>query len=205
MRTISIVAVLAINLFIAVRYTVLIRRGTIKPALAMWVFFSIAVGGSLTTYLFEGDFTLLDNILNSSDLLLCVYVSVIIFLFGDKSTKFNRFDRGCLVAVLVILAFWALTRRHMAANLFIQSILVIAYFPVVKRLWNSNENTESFAVWISLLLAPIFSLLSSKGTLASVYAIRAIVSTSLLLILMTRAELAARRFRGSPENRSGNS
>jgi hypothetical protein len=192
-RTLSIVAVLAINLFIAVRYTVLIRRGTIKPALAMWVFFSIAVGGSLTTYLFEGDFTLLDNILNSSDLLLCVYVSAIIFLFGDKSTKFNRFDRGCLVAVLIILAFWALTRRHMAANLFIQSILVIAYFPVVKRLWNSNENTESFAVWISLLLAPIFSLLSSKGTLASVYAIRAIVSTSLLLLLMTRAELAARK------------
>ena len=58
---------LLINLFIAVRYTVLIRRGAIKPALAMWVFFSIAVGGSLTTYLFEGDFTLLDNILNSSD------------------------------------------------------------------------------------------------------------------------------------------
>ena len=204
MRTISIAAVLIINLFIAVRYTVLIRRGTIKPALAMWVFFSIAVGGSLTTYLFDGDFTLLDNILNSSDLLLCVYVSVIIFLFGDKSTKFNRFDRGCLVAVLVILAFWALTRHHTAANLFIQTILVIAYFPVVKRLWNSNENTESFAVWISLLLAPIFSLLSSKGALASVYAIRAIVSTSLLLILMTRAELAARRVRGSPENRSGN-
>jgi hypothetical protein len=60
-------------------------------------------------------------------------------------------------------------------------------------LWSSHENTESFAVWISLLLAPVFSLLSSKGTLASVYAIRAIVSTSLLLVLMTLAEKRGRR------------
>ena len=192
MRLFSIIAVLLINLFIATRYTVLIRRGDIKPALAMWIFFSIAVGGSLTTYLFDGDYTLLDNILNSSDLLLCVYVSVIIFVYGDMSTRFTRFDRGCLIAVLVIITFWAITRKHVAANLLIQTILVIAYFPVVKRLWKSNENTESFSAWFGLLLAPVFSLLSSKGALASVYAIRAIVSTSLLLLLMARAEYAAR-------------
>jgi hypothetical protein len=194
-RLFSIVTVLLINLFIATRYTVLIRRGDIKPALAMWIFFSIAVGGSLTTYLFDGDYTLLDNILNSSDLLLCVYVSAIIFIFGDMSTRFTRFDRGCLIAVLVIMTFWALTRRHTEANILIQMILVIAYFPVVKRLWNSDENTESFAVWFGLLLAPIFSLLSSKGELAAVYAIRAIVSTSLLLALMARAEFRGRRLR----------
>ncbi len=193
MRLFSIAAVLLINLFIAVRYTVLIRRGVIKPALAMWIFFSIAVGGSLATYLYEGDFTLLDNILNSADLLLCVYVSVVIFVFGDVSTKFTRFDRGCLVAVLVILAFWALTRRHTAANLLIQTILVIAYFPVIHRLWKSDENTESFAIWVALLLAPCFSLLSSQGELATVYAVRAIVSTSVLMILMARAEIRGRR------------
>ena len=193
MRLFSITAVLLINLFIATRYTVLIRRGTIKPALAMWIFFSIAVGGSLATYLFDGDFTLLDNILNSADLLLCTYVAVIIWIFGDASTRFTRFDRGCLIAVLVILVFWVFTREHATAHLLIQTILVIAYFPVIKRLWNSEKNTESFAVWIGLLLAPVFSLLSSKGTLASVYAIRAIVSTALLMMLMARAEIRSRR------------
>ena len=192
-RVFSISAVLLIDLFIAVRYTVLIRRDRIKPALAMWIFFSIAVGGSLSTYLFDGDYTLLDNILNSSDLLLCVYVAVIIFLFGDKSTRFTRFDRGCLVGVLAILAFWVFSNRHAEAHLLIQTILVIAYFPVVKRLWNSNSNTESFAAWIGLLAAPVFSLLSSKGMLASVYAYRAIVSTALLLVLMVRAEMRGRR------------
>ncbi|MBN2072154.1 MAG: hypothetical protein JW814_11925 [Candidatus Krumholzibacteriota bacterium] len=193
MRTFSIAAVLAINLFIAVRNTVLIRRRKIKPALAMWIFFSIAVGGSLTTYLFGGNYNLLDNILNSSDLILCVYLSIVIFLLGDRSTRFTRFDTGCMIAVLVIITFWAFTRRHIAANLLIQTILVIAYFPVVRRLWNSDENTESFAVWFALLLAPVFSLLSSKGILASVYAFRAIISTSLLMALMARVELRVRR------------
>lgn len=192
MRMVSLLGVLAINVLIAVRSTVLIRRGTIRPALAMWVFFTIAVGGSLTTYLLDSEFTLLDNVLNSCDLLLCAYVALIIAVFGDKTTKFNRFDGGCLAAVVVIMIFWALTRRHASANLLIQSILVIAYFPVVGRLWRSGENTESFAVWIGLLLAPVFSLLSSKGTLAAVYAVRAIVSTSLLLLLMVRAERRSR-------------
>lgn len=193
MRLLSIVAVLAINLFIAIRYTVLIRRGSIKPALAMWIFFTIAVGGSLSTYLLNDDFTLLDNILNSSDLLLCGYVALLIILFGDTSTRFNRFDLGCLVAVLAIIVFWAFTRQHASANLLIQTILVIAYFPVIKRLWNSDENTESYAVWIGLLMAPVFSLLSSKGTLATVYAVRAIVSTALLMVLMARADFRGRR------------
>jgi hypothetical protein len=52
---------------------------------------------------------------------------------------------------------------------------------------------ESLAMWIGLLLAPIFSLSSSAGTLATVYAVRTIVRTSTLLALMTRAEWKARR------------
>lgn len=192
MHALSIAAVLAINLFIAVRNTVLIRRGAIKPSLAMWVFFTIAVAGSLATYLSEGDFTPWDNILNTADLLLCAYVAVIIRLWGDRTTGFTRFDTGCLVAVVVSLVFWGFSREHAAAHSLIQLILVIAYFPVVKRLWNSLENTESFAVWTALMLAPVFSLLSSKGTLATVYAVRAIVSTGLLMLLMARAERRGR-------------
>ena len=173
------------------RNTVLIRRRAIKPSLAMWVFFTIAVAGSLGTYLSEGDFSPWDNILNTADLLLCAYVAVIIRLWGDRSTGFTRFDTGCLVAVVVILVFWIFSRQHAAAHSLIQLILVIAYFPVVKRLWNATANTESFAVWTALMLAPVFSLLSSKGTLATVYAVRAIVSTGLLMLLMARAERRA--------------
>ncbi|MEZ4387381.1 MAG: hypothetical protein R3D98_07330 [Candidatus Krumholzibacteriia bacterium] len=189
----SIAAVLAIDLFIAIRTTVLIRRGRIRPSLAMWIFFTIAVGGSLATYLASGDHTPWDNILNTADLILCAYVAAVIAVFGDATTRFNRFDRGCLVAVIVVIAFWAVTRRHVATNLLIQTILVIAYFPVVRRLWRADANTESFAVWAGLLLAPVASLLSSQGELATIYAVRAMVSVTLLMALMARAELRARR------------
>ena len=192
MRETSIIVVVAINLFILVRYCWLIWKKRIKPALAMWVFFSIAVGGSLVTYLSSGDYSLLDNILNTSDLVLVVIVSVFVFIFGDRSTRFNRFDIGCLVAVLGIMAFWLISQHHVVSHVSIQVILVIAYFPVINRIWKSNENTESFAAWIGLFLTPCISLLSSKGILATIYSLRAIISTSILLALMVRAELKQR-------------
>ena len=189
MRETSIIIVVAINLFILVRYCWLIWKRRIKPALAMWVFFSIAVGGSLVTYLSSGDYSLLDNILNTSDFVLVVIVSVFVFIFGDRSTRFNRFDIGCLVAVLGIMAFWLISQHHVVSHVSIQVIMVIAYFPVISRIWKSNENTESFAAWIGLFLTPCISLLSSKGILATIYSLRAIISTSILLVLMVRAEL----------------
>jgi hypothetical protein len=154
----------------------------------MWFFFTIAVAMSLTTYMAEGDFSLWDNILNSTDLLLVTTVTVFIFLYGDTSTKFTRFDKFCLIAVLLITLFWFITKAHFLSHLLIQGILVIAYLPVIQRLWKSKENTEPFSVWILLMIAPLFALISSKGILAAVYSVRAIASTAILMLLMLRIE-----------------
>lgn len=182
MRTASLCGVLLINFVIGCWYIVLLRKRKISPALAMWVFFAIATVGSLMTYLAQGDFTLRDNILNAADILLVVTVSIGIFVYGDRSTRFSRFDLGCLIAVVGILIGWALTRQH-----------VIAYFPVVHRLWTTRRNTESYVMWFGLMLAPVFGLLSSRGVLAAVYAVRAIASSGMLLLLMARIDWKIRR------------
>jgi len=187
-RTLSISAVVTINLLIGLRYVWLLRKHKISPALAMWVFFTIATVGSLLTYLGEGRFSPLDNILNTADILLVASVAVAILVYGDRSTRFSRFDLGCLGAVLAIVLVWAFTQKHVIAHSAIQAIVVIAYFPVVRRLWTTNRNTESFSMWIGLMLAPVFSLLSSKGVLATVYAVRAIACTAALLLFMIRAQ-----------------
>ena len=192
MRIFSIVAVTATDLFIGIHYVWSIRTKRIRPALAMWIFFTIAVIGSLVTYLAEGEFGVLDNFLNAADLVLVSGVAIAIALWGDRSSRFNRFDLGCLGVVVAILIIWAFTRQHAVAHTAIQAILVISYAPVIRRLWQSDENTESFVMWIGLMLAPIFSLLSSKGILATVYAVRAIVCTGGLMLLMLRAELRGR-------------
>jgi len=196
MKEFSIIAVIVINILIAVRYCWLTYKQRIKPSLAMWMFFTIAVIISLSTYLSSGNFSLLDNVLNSADLLLVISVTVAIFLFGDKSTRFKRFDIGCLVAVTLVIAFWAVSKNYYVTHLSVQLILVIAYFPVVKRLWNAKKNTESFLPWMGMFLAAAFSLISSKGSLATIYAIRAMTCVALLILLMVRVEIRGRRLSG---------
>lgn len=129
----------------------------------MWVMFSIAVGMSLITYLMEGNYGFLDNILNTVDLIYVIAISAAIAIFGDKSSKITRFDKGCLLVVLIIVVFWIFTQSHIITNILIQCILVIAYFPVVKRLLDTRENTEPFLIWTGMLIAPVLSLLSGKG------------------------------------------
>lgn len=188
----SIVGVSVLNLAITGWYCWLTYKQKIKPALAMWIFFTIAVAISLTTYLEADHFSLLDNILNTTDLALTFIVTVAIWFFGDHTSRFTGFDKGCLLAVIVILGFWLVTKNHVVTHTLTQAILVIAYFPVVSRLWKTRKNTESFAIWIGMLLAPVLSLLSSKGTLATIYSVRAIVCILVLLILMLRVEYLAR-------------
>jgi len=193
MREFSILAVSLINLIIGVRYCILTYKKKIKPALAMWAFFSIAVTMSLTTYMANDNFSIWDNILNTTDLVMVTTVAIVIYFFGDNSSKFSRFDKVCLIAVILITLFWFVTKTHFLSHLMIQTVLVIAYFPVIKRLWQSKENTEPFSVWILMMIAPIFALLSSKGILATIYSTRAIASTGLLIILMLRVEYINRR------------
>ena len=195
MREFSIITVSLIIILITVRYVWLLIKGRIKPALAMWIFSTIAVAMSLITYLSEGNYSFLDNIINSIDLFYVATVSVAIMIFGDTSSRFNRFDTGCLIAVIIIVIFWFFTQNHFITNILIQTIMVIAYFPVIKRLTDSKENTEPFSVWIGMLIAPGISLLSSKGLLATIYAVRAIVCVSLLLMLMLRIERVSKRGR----------
>lgn len=155
----------------------------------MWTFFTLAVGMSLITYFAEGDYSFSDNILNFTDLFAVGGIAIAIFFMGDKSARFNKFDLFCLGAVGLIIVFWMLSSNHLVSNFAVQSIIVISYFPVIKRMLNQKKNTESFSVWILILIAPMISLLSSEGLLAAVYAVRAILCSGTLLALMLRIEV----------------
>lgn len=193
MKTFSIISVSLITVLLLVRYIWQLVKNEIKPALAMWVMFSVAVIMSLVTYLSESNYGFLDNILNTVDVIYVVFISVAIAIWGDKSSKITRFDIGCLVVVGLIVIFWLFTQNHLVTNFLIQSILVIAYFPVVKRLMETRENTEPFLIWTGMLIAPVLSLLSSKGLLATVYSVRAIICVGLLLLLMLWVEVSGKK------------
>jgi len=187
------IIVSGINIFILSRYIYLLYHKKISPSLAMWTFFTLAVGISLFTYFADGNYSVSDNILNFTDLILVVVISIAILIWGDTSTRFNRFDLVCLCVVLCIIAFWAISNNHIITNYAVQTIMVISYFPVIKRMISQNKNTEDFPVWIALLIAPCVSLFASEGWLASVYAIRALACTGTLLVLMLRIEILLKK------------
>ena len=187
------VIVSGINVFILSQYIYLLYKKKISPSLAMWTFFSMAVAISLFTYFAESNHNISDNILNFTDLILAIGVTVAIWIWGDTSTRFNRFDKGCLAAVIGIIAFWAISNNHIITNYSVQVIMVISYFPVIRRMMHQNKNTEAFSIWIALLLAAGISLFANKGWLASVYAIRAFLCTGILLVLMVRIEILNRK------------
>lgn len=192
-ETISIYIVAILNIATAGRFVYLIRRGLIKPALAMWLFFLLAIATSLITYIKDGDFGLFNSILNTTDLFLAVSVTCAILIYGDKSSRFSKFDIICLIGVLIIMGFWLITGAHFITNLLIQAILVIAYFPVIHRMVSLKRNTESLTGWSGMLLAAVFSLFSLKGDLAFIYSYRAIISVSLLMLLMIYYEVKAKK------------
>ena len=187
------IAVSGINLIILSRYIYLLYNKKISPSLAMWTFFSLAVGISLFTYFAEDNHSISDNILNFTDMILVVSVSVAILIWGDTSTRFNRFDAGCLIIVFAITAFWAISKNHVVTNISVQSIMVISYFPVLGRMLKQKKNTEAFSLWFMMLIAAGISLFASEGWLASVYAVRAVACTGALLVLMVRVEVQARK------------
>lgn len=165
-------------------YYWLIYNKKIRPSLAMWVFFTLAVGMSLFAYMKQDSHSLWDNVLNTTDLFFVGSVTLSIILFGDRSTRFNRFDLGCLVVVALIVVFWFITHNHVITHLMVQGILVIAYFPVVSRMIRTKENNESYLIWGEMLLAAVLALFSTTGELAIVYTVRAVISITLLMGLM---------------------
>lgn len=184
MKLLSVFSVSVLNLILSLYYYWLIYHKKIKPSLAMWVFFTLAVGLSLITYMKEGSYSLWDNVLNTTDLFFVSTVSLSILLFGDRSSRFNRFDLFCLGAVAGIVIFWFITQNHTVSHLLVQGILVIAYFPVVNRMIRTGENNENYLLWGGMLLASLLALFSTEGTLAFVYTVRAVVCILLLMGLM---------------------
>ena len=197
MKTFSILSVCVITILLLIRFIWQLVKGEIRPALAMWIMFSVAVIMSMVTYLQSGDYGFLDNIMNTVDLIYVLSVTLAIVFFGDASSKISRFDLVCLVVVLIIILFWIFTQNHIVTNLLIQSILVIAYFPVVKRLIKTRENSESFLIWTGMMIAPALSLLSSEGILATIYSVRAIICIALLLSLMAWVEFSGNKKAGT--------
>ncbi len=186
--------IILIAVVIAVRYCYQTVRGEIVPVLATWILFCVATLLSLATYLSSSaSRTLWSNVFATSDTggVLLILLTI---LFAGKQVRrgFNRLEIGCLAATAAIAVAWSVSRSHVACNLLVQLILLIAYFPLVRHLWISRRPTEPAFTW-SLQLGScciaLVGVLANRDWLAVLYIGRAIVSISVVLLLLLRIRL----------------
>lgn len=167
--------------------------GSIQPTLATWIIFSVATTLSLWTYWSSEQHNLISNILNTVDTFSVNAILLVIVLFGvNVRFGINRFELGCLVACGVILVIWRFTKKHAASNLTLQTVMTVAYLPTINQLWNATTNTESFVVWAVWFVGCSLALVTarlSKDKLAVVYAARALLMVSIIIVLMIRIAL----------------
>lgn len=178
----------------AIPYCYYIWIGDVQPATATWIVAVITVSLSYSTYWSTDDISrsFMSNAGNLVDLLVVWMILISIIVQNGLHITLSVFDILCLSCSASILLWWWRTRAAKLSNLLIQVVMVIAYFPTYHKLWESETNTELFFMWIVSWFAGIFALLSGRfhrDGLAMTYALRAILSVSLVLYLMIRIEL----------------
>ncbi|HNW71864.1 MAG TPA: hypothetical protein PKK70_02990 [Candidatus Paceibacterota bacterium] len=187
--------VITMTTFIII-YVYQIYKHKIFPALSTWIIFLCGVGLSFVTYIISEKNDLSSGVLNTIDLLNVVVVTIAIILWGKRSLHLKPFEKWYLVAVGLIIFYGIITGDAWSSNILTQVLISVGYFPTIHGLLKSRVNTESFIGWGINLLVSFFALYPASvngNLLAIIYATRAAVLISVLLIIMVYCELTKKK------------
>jgi len=182
--------VLAIAVFVVIRYSWLTGTGEIQPVFATWLFICLGCSISLWTYWSTKKHSIIGNIGNAVDFVGNWIIFIVVVLLGH-GVRFapNLFEVACLVGVVVIFVLWRFSHWHVASNFGLQIIMTIAYLPMIYHLWYATTNTEPFTAWgvtwVAIMLSFIPAIMD-RDLLAFVYNMRRFVLISTTLVLMYR-------------------
>jgi hypothetical protein len=167
-----------------------IKKGTVKPILATWIFLSAAtILSFITDFAESGTSGMLANSFNIIDTIATVFIFSFVLSRKDTRKKFSTFEKVCLGAVILIFLMWLISGLNILAHLAIQFILVVAYLPTFVHLWKSTQNTESLGMWSFDCLASALGTIEPVRVMAFlplVYGIRSILSTIGVIALILR-------------------
>jgi len=167
-------------------YATEIYKKKISPALSTWIIMALGVVLSITTYLISSDFNYLGAALNFGDVLCNVIIITMLLTTQKSSVRFKSFEKKYLLASLIIVIFWILSRNAFISNLLVQLILVVSYLPTIQKLLTEKKNTESIFAWSICLFASLVSLFSSFASgnfLSIVYVMRSSIMIGLVLAI----------------------
>ena len=180
----------------AYQYCADVINGFTAPTPLTWILLFIAVCLGLWTYMRAGKSThnFVTNVGNAVDVLVVGVILCVILIYRGNVLliEFNQFDILCGIIAASIVAYYCVTRNADYANLAVNGLLALGYVPTYFRLLTSESNPESVTTWIVFWMAIWFAVYASndgKDFLAKVYAYRALVLVSIVLVLIARLEL----------------
>lgn len=181
-------------------YAYKIFKGSTKPALSTWIIMFTGTGLSLITYLLASNWEFRPGILNILDVSVTVIIIIATLLWSKAKVKFRTFEKWYLVIAGLITLFWILTKNPFGANLLIQALILIGYFPTIQKLVTEKQNTESFSAWLiaySAGILAIFPAMKSSSILPIIYVGRTLVMQAIIISLMIYYEkfFAFRKFK----------
>lgn len=165
----------------------------IAPRFATWLIFLVASGLSLASYMAHhaGEkISLAANVANRVDVVELVAIIAAI-LWSSRYEPGRRhlkmFDWWCFVSAAAIVAVWAVTGSSFTANLLLQTLMCVGYFPTIQHLLKEKKNTEPFDVWCANLGIAMLALIPSlitKDVLGIIYAGRAVLCVAAMIFAM---------------------
>ena len=195
MKELAAGMVIFILMISTARYSYQIYRKQINPTLSSWIIFLIGTGLSLITYMVAENQDMKSGVLNATSIINISITILVILKWGNRRVIFKPFEKWYLAAAVVIVIYWALTSDTWTSNLIIQGLITVGYIPIVQKFITEKKNTESFTAWGLFMLASIIALypaIDNGNDLAVIYAIRTIVTVTLMLALMVIIEIRER-------------
>lgn len=175
----------------ALVYSYKIYKRAIQPTLSTWLIFCAATSMSLGSYLFTPNKQIFAAALNAADVFTDVLIIFTIIMFTESRWRLKPFEKYYLFGLIFISLFWFLTRNALYANLLVQVMLALAYFPTIHNILKNKVSHESFLGWGIIELSTLISLIPTfyvwqkhGNFLAFVYSARSFVFIAFLMVLM---------------------
>ena len=188
-----IIAWLAFVLIITagVSYARKIIKKEIEPTLSTWLIFLVGTSMSFATYLISSKKDFAAGALNGADIFSDIIVVLTTIFFGVTRWKLKSFEKYYLAGLVIIGIFWIFTSDAFHANLLIQIVLALGYFPTAHNLIKFKRNTEPLAIWSLIELASLISIYpaltawqTNHNILGLIYSVRSVVLIGLVMALM---------------------
>lgn len=172
-----------------------IKKGTVSPPPATFIIAAGTFSLSLFMYSRKSDWSFSANIGLTSAFLsawtVCIYLTIKLLKEGKFFLSINNWQKFALISASVVFIVWIITDNAFVSYVLLQLAALIAYTPVIQKLWNAKKNSESLTFWTSLMLSSVvasYAAYERNDIEAWIYILRAVPSTLLVIILILRVK-----------------